>query len=329
MLPIPYDLKDISSRIRGSVIGSNPFFLSRLGGSDTNALIDFLGLTGADDPLFGRHIAKHIPIVKSYNGFYSFCDETSDYIQYLGRIQQIYEQSSFSMACNFQFLSIMFPDSIHPKFVKHDFDGKSQYIAFVNHLLRQTDSQKKFFPYGYVERFLNERFGFFRDMESCLAGKRVLVLSPFSESIHVNFPNRSKFFRNYVYPDFELLTVTTPITYSGLPRSFYPNDSWAETVESLSSQIASVPFDIALMSCGSYALPLGDFIHRVLGRSAIYVGGMLQLFFGIMGRRYQDDNGLLSHINADSFIYPLERGIFESLIKINPDTAKEAFGAYF
>ena len=45
-------------------------------------------------------------------------------------------------------------------------------------------------------------------------------------------------------------------------------------------------FDIALLGCGCYGHPLCDFIRNELNKSAIYVGGGLQLLFGVMGKRW-------------------------------------------
>ena len=77
--------------------------------------------------------------------------------------------------------------------------------------------------------------------------------------------------------------VNTPITYAGLPAEFYPGVDWFSTVKQLQKEISRIDFDIALLSCGSYAMPLGVHVARQLERKAIYVGGVLQLYFGIMG----------------------------------------------
>jgi hypothetical protein len=184
------------------------------------------------------------------------------------------------------------------------------------------------FPYPFYEKVVFDRFTLFRAFSQALPGKHVLVVSPFSNSIEANFQNRSSFFRDYEYPEFELLTLNTPITYSGLPKEFYPHRDWFETAEALKAELARVEFDIALLACGSYAVPLGLFIQRELKRQAIYVGGVLQLFFGIMGRRY-DNPFFLDQINADKFILPLERSRFLEHVSVKDDAPREAFAAYF
>ena len=44
-------------------------------------------------------------------------------------------------------------------------------------------------------------------------------------------------------------------------------------------------FDIALCSCGGYGNPLLTKIYE-MGKSAIYVGGVLQMYFGVLGKRW-------------------------------------------
>ena len=42
---------------------------------------------------------------------------------------------------------------------------------------------------------------------------------------------------------------------------------------------------MALCSCGGYGNPICAFIYN-MGKSAIYVGGVLQMYFGIYGQRW-------------------------------------------
>lgn len=54
----------------------------------------------------------------------------------------------------------------------------------------------------------------------------------------------------------------------------------------MKNDISSLDFDVALVSCGAYGLPLVNHIKNKLCKTGIYVGGALQLFFGIKGRRW-------------------------------------------
>ena len=44
-------------------------------------------------------------------------------------------------------------------------------------------------------------------------------------------------------------------------------------------------YDVALVSCGGYGNLVCDAIYQQ-GKSAIYVGGVLQMYFGILGNRW-------------------------------------------
>ena len=99
-------------------------------------------------------------------------------------------------------------------------------------------------------------------------------------------------------------------------------------MEFLRDEVSEADFEIALLSCGSYAMPLGVHIQRVLGRKAVYVGGILQLYFGVLGRRYENP-WFLDQINRENFIYPVERERYMKFVNVGENTAREAFGAYF
>ena len=45
-------------------------------------------------------------------------------------------------------------------------------------------------------------------------------------------------------------------------------------------------FDVALLSCGGYGNPAINRIHD-MGKSAIYVVGVLQMYFGVYGSRWE------------------------------------------
>ena len=63
-------------------------------------------------------------------------------------------------------------------------------------------------------------------------------------------------------------------------------------------------FDVALIACGAYGLPLAARL-REAGKQAVHVGGALQLLFGIRGTRW-DDFSLLKPFYNEAWRYPLE-----------------------
>jgi hypothetical protein len=315
-----------SEKIKLMIDGNVPFFLSRIGGSDTDAVIDYLAVRNLQqEAMLDAHIAEHLPIVSRYNGFYSKFDLRENYFKYLESLISCYQAINFGTVCGSKLLSVYFPRIVHeshrryPRNIAH----ASGFFNYISNPWRKLN----LYPYNLIESF-GTNHTLISALASSLNGKRVLVVSPFAESIESNFHRRHTFFKEVKYPEFDVCVVNTPITYEGLPEEFYPHDNWLETVGHLTDLVKRQSFDVALLSCGSYALPIGEFIKNAMGRKVVYVGGVLQLFFGIMGRRYENIF-FTQHLNLDSFIYPIEKDKYLAGKNIPESMAKEAFGAYF
>jgi hypothetical protein len=307
---------------------NEPVFVSRIGGSDTDAVVDYVRAKDLGATEFARHLAWHRPRVSRYNGFYDLTSSVETYTRYCEQLLQDYYASDTLFLCNHQLLSLYFGATLNPQFRRDQFENRADYTVLMESISVKVPNLRCY-PYGFIERVVFEPHTMFWLLSVALQGRKVLVVSPFAESIVANFPNRHSFFkRGYAYPEFALSLVTSPITYAGLPPEMYPHDNWFSTVEQLRQEISGIDFDIALLSCGSYAMPLGVHIERVLRRKAIYIGGILQLYFGVMGRRYENA-WFVDQINMDSFIYPLERERYMKFVNVHDGMAKEAFGAYF
>lgn len=125
-----------------------------------------------------------------------------------------------------------------------------------------------------------------------LDGKRVLIVSPLTGTIQTQLPKLADIYAKipHMTPKWiDVKLVQTPLTqtiYKG-PEEV-EDDLWIKKYESLTSEITSIQdqFDIALLGCGGYAMPLSLHI-KSLGKGAIMYGGALQLLFGIMGQRWE------------------------------------------
>ena len=117
-----------------------------------------------------------------------------------------------------------------------------------------------------------------------LEGKRVLVVHPFEASIHKQYNRRQLIFLGHsVLPDFELLTLKPPMTLAGETQGY---ETWSEALQDLIEKMHTCDFDVALIGCGAYGLPLGAAVKQI-GKPAVHMGGALQLLFGISGRRWE------------------------------------------
>jgi hypothetical protein len=313
-----------------SVVGllrGGPFFLSRIGGSDTNSVALYLYLQSRGESLDCYEMRNKKNLAERYNGYYDRDGLPQNYIRYCKLLLDAYKASNHLLFCNYQLLSMYFPETLSKDQVFPEISNRNELRTLIDDIDRGT-RQVSAYPYGFIENLLLTKLTLFRVFETELSGKTVLVVSPLSKSIESNFENRHEFFYNYKYPDFTLQTLNTPITYSGLPAEFYPHANWFETLDALRSSISEKEFDIALLSCGSYAMPLGLHVEGVLGRQAIYVGGLLQLYFGIMGRRYTGPF-VQQQTNPDAFIWPIEREDYMPHVSLKENAPTEGFGAYF
>ena len=126
------------------------------------------------------------------------------------------------------------------------------------------------------------------------AGKKVLVISPFIDSIKVQLPKISKVFPGLVFPKIDFQYIRAPMTQGGI------NDgkSYKHHLLRLKNEIKSIDFDVALVSAGAYSLPIAAYAKE-LGKIGIHAGGAMQLFFGITGKRYDDYPIVQKYFNSD------------------------------
>ncbi|HAV19628.1 MAG TPA: hypothetical protein DCX17_01205 [Firmicutes bacterium] len=144
---------------------------------------------------------------------------------------------------------------------------------------------QKYIPHARVIQY-NAFEPLMGDWTSQLAGKRVLVISPFAKLIEKQYAKRREIISNEtVLPDFTLLTVEAVQTLGDQLDERFLN--WFEALDYLKMEIVKHEFDIALVGAGAFGTPLCWFI-KSLNRQAIQTGGATQLLFGIMGRRWEN-----------------------------------------
>lgn len=119
-----------------------------------------------------------------------------------------------------------------------------------------------------------------------LKGKKVLVIHPFVETIMSQHMQHDKLFDNIdVYPNYILLTLKAVQSNAGAEVPF---KDWFEALKYMENEISKIDFDIAIIGCGAYGLPIAAHVKRI-GKKAIHLGGGSQLLFGIKGKRWDND----------------------------------------
>ncbi len=156
-----------------------------------------------------------------------------------------------------------------------------------------------------------------------LEGKKILVIHPFEETIKVQYKNRDKLFDNEsVLPLFDLILYKSVQSIAGNCVDY---DSWFDALEKMKKDISEIEFDIALIGCGAYGLPLAAHVKRI-GKKSIHIGGGLQLLFGILGKRWVEQYSDFWEYRPNVYINTNYRKLFNEywIYPLTEDTPKNS-----
>lgn len=140
-----------------------------------------------------------------------------------------------------------------------------------------------------------------------LKGKKVLIVHPFEATIRQQYNKRKLLFDNSdILPDFELKTLKAVQTIAGNKSQF---KDWFEALIYMEDKISNIDFDVCILGCGAYGLPLAAYVKR-MGKQAIHLGGGTQLLFGIKGKRWVEQYGEVLHYRPCIYINVDYRQLF-------------------
>ncbi len=138
---------------------------------------------------------------------------------------------------------------------------------------------------------------------NALAGKKVLVVHPFRETILKQYARREAIFPGTdILPAFASLTVIRAV--QGLAGQETGYDSWFDALAAMKKQMDAADYEVAIIGAGAYSLPLAAHA-RDTGHVAIQMSGATQLLFGIRGKRW-DDHPVISGLYNDAWVRPAE-----------------------
>ena len=292
-----------------------PLFFSRIGGSDYNCVQEYYNDKTLIDNV--SWYSLNSLRVRSHNGYFDFDNKKDNFANYLETMIQCYENSD---ACTYGNVSLI------TSFDSNQFSEAG--ANFVNHICKN----KVCINYTFIEGLAP----FLKSFDQWANGKKILVVSPLSASVEHQYKNKDSLYHNYKLPNFDLLTYNTKVTYSDKgDNSLALNVStrnWLEEAERMAEEISTLEFDIALLSCGSYAMYLGNFIKQKLKKKSLYLGGVLNMLFNIYGGRYNHKGykRLMQSVGLtpDSQINPFENKEIEN-IKSGRNFKTESLNAYF
>jgi hypothetical protein len=166
--------------------------------------------------------------------------------------------------------------------------------------------QKMCFPNGKAIPLIDlEPYWSSQPWSAALAGKTVLLIHPFSDTIVAQYAKREKLFNDpNVLPEFNLKVYRTLQSLAG---NWPPFATWFEALDHMCNEISKIDFDIALVGAGAYGMSIAAFIKRDMKKKAVHMGGATQLLFGIKGHRWDKLPQYVNDLYNDSWCRPDEQ----------------------
>ena len=123
---------------------------------------------------------------------------------------------------------------------------------------------------------------------AALENKKVLVVHPFAETIQKQYLRKELIHKDpRVLPTFDLQTIKAIQTIGNQGDGRF--ETWFDALEFMKNEIDKMDYDVCLLGCGAYGMPLAAHVKRS-GKKAVHLGGSLQLLFGIRGARWENSN---------------------------------------
>jgi hypothetical protein len=234
---------------------NEPFFIGRLSGNEPNLCGKVL--TGETIPLHlmkemlltaGIQMLSHDDVKQFVKMYITACNNSS--------ILSIWSGGMYSQAKSYyDFLYKMYPDK--------------------NRICAQALE-----PYYFMN---DENYKY----DSIYKNKKVLVITSHKETTLQQLNNQRDVFDKPIFDSSTEFHVYKPTQQN---CGNHDDQSWLKHLSTMQTELKELydetHFDIALVSCGGFGMILSDYIYTELNKSVIYVGGSLQLYFGIMGNRW-------------------------------------------
>lgn len=153
--------------------------------------------------------------------------------------------------------------------------------------------------FEYLEPFFSNK-----PWTKALEGKKVLVIHPFQSSIESQYKKRELLFKDNLLPKFEIKTIKAQQTLANEKSEF---KNWFEALDFMKNQMNEIDYDIALIGCGAYGFNLAAHAKR-MGKKGFHLGGVLQMLFGITGKRWENPNqfnGMYLKLFNEHWVRPL------------------------
>jgi hypothetical protein len=260
ILPICINHPEDASNLLLKKINSDlPCMIARFGAFELTAIVNYLGIKNENKSI--------INYIKGEEPDWVWNDSI---INYLNKNAGFFPPNKTYVE---QFCELMLKDS-------KEVDILGSWLENENYMKNYMCDEKVHL------RFL-EPFWSTTPWTKALKDKKVLIVHPFKNTIENQYKKRELLFENKdTLPEFKSLTVIRAVQSLGGNSEF---KDWFEALEYMKNEIDKVDYDICLIGAGAYGFPLAAHVKRQ-GKQGLHIGGALQLFFGIIGKRWEDSD---------------------------------------
>ena len=164
-----------------------------------------------------------------------------------------------------------------------------------------------------------EPYYFTKPWSAALAGKKVLIVHPFTASIRTQLAHREEVWPGKdVLPEFGETSFLTAVQSNAGGKTEFSD--WFCALEYMKDEMAKSDFDVAIIGAGAYGFPLAAYAKEI-GKQAIQMSGATQILFGIKGKRW-DHHPVISGFYNEAWIRPSKE-------ETPPKTEKVEGGSYW
>ena len=136
--------------------------------------------------------------------------------------------------------------------------------------------------------------------------KKVLIITSHYNTTLKQIKNHNKIYKKNIFDNNTEFKIYKPPQQNGGNND---KNSWEYHFNIIKSDLKKIKdefnFDIALVSCGGFGMITSNYIYEELNSSVMYIGGGLQLFFGILGNRWSS-NKCIQDSNNEYWTRPME-----------------------
>lgn len=139
------------------------------------------------------------------------------------------------------------------------------------------------------------------DFPELFKDKKILIISSHKNTIDNQLQKNHviKVFKKQIFHETSTFYVYKP---SQQNAGNHDTNSWNHHFDNMKTELKSLKenrfnFDIALVSAGGFGMIVSEYIYSQLDSSVIYIGGPLQLYFGINGGRWKSNETIRANQN--------------------------------